>query len=355
MSEDVILDAMGRFFCRHSRSLCMECQLDFRELNEDAEERERLRKAIPRSAVVATATIRPGNSDLDQLAESVAAQMLFDYGSNNHNGNVGFQQQAAAAASALEEMLALQREIEQIERGTVETPPLEEEGDPPMCKMVKPPRKTLEEKKKQRQQERMALQQAWKKKNGNDEPIAFGKKETQELFEKFVAPPKVNTSKRVDVYTCGHCHRISRTVLMTCSRCHKASYCGRQCQKLAWKQHKKECRNVSTLKSPPKSLPLTWEQVFVFNGEPVMGKTLEVRAILDQSAFTRQVFQCKDRAGDVRLVAAYTDTGMIPGLCQGAILKWKNPRFHRFLDGNTGARIEECDLANIFVKPPPIE
>ena len=29
--------------------------------------------------------------------------------------------------------------------------------------------------------------------------------------------------------------------LLQCSRCHMEFYCGRECQKRHWKQHKKEC------------------------------------------------------------------------------------------------------------------
>ena len=40
------------------------------------------------------------------------------------------------------------------------------------------------------------------------------------------------------------------------------------------------------------------------------------------------------------------------GLAAGRVLRWKNPRFHMFMDGSTGARIEEDqeeDLANVTV------
>ena len=115
----------------------------------------------------------------------------------------------------------------------------------------------------------------------------------------------------------------------------------------AWKAHKKGCIPW-TKEKDPKELPLSWEEVEAFGGLPAEGKTLEVRAMLDESMM-RQVFQCKDRTGTIRRIAAYTNSRKIPGLRQGSIIKWKNPRYHYFMDGSSGARIEEDDLANITV------
>jgi len=75
---------------------------------------------------------------------------------------------------------------------------------------------------------------------------------------------------------------------------------------------------------------------------------LEVRAITDESV-TRQVFGCKDRDGIVKRIAAYTTSGQIPGLKQGCILRWKNPRFYWFMDGSNGVRIEDEDLSGITI------
>ena len=38
------------------------------------------------------------------------------------------------------------------------------------------------------------------------------------------------------------------------------------------------------------------------------------------------------------------------GLSTGAVLRWKNPRFHYFMDGSSGARIEDGDVANIQIE-----
>ena len=66
-------------------------------------------------------------------------------------------------------------------------------------------------------------------------------------------------------------------------------------------------------------------------------------------SFTRQVFECKDRVGAVRRIAAYTNSNTIPGAATGKILRWKNPRFHYFMDGSSGAKIFEDDLSQISI------
>eukprot|EP00945_MAST-04E_sp_MAST-4E-sp1_P005279 g5279.t1 len=96
-------------------------------------------------------------------------------------------------------------------------------------------------------------------------------------------------------------------------------------------------------------LPLTWGQLEAYGmGVPALGEILEVRAMVDNS-FMRQVFECKDRAGIVKNIAIYTDDGQLEGLASGSIVRWKNPRFHHFLDGSTGARVENGDVPNIEI------
>ena len=99
----------------------------------------------------------------------------------------------------------------------------------------------------------------------------------------------------------------------------------------------------------PKNLNLTWKQLEAQNGLPVEGMMLEVRAFLDSSTTCRQMFQSKDDTGVVRTLAAYTNHGKISGLKQGSMLRWNNPRMHRFADRSTGARIEQDDLQNLAV------
>jgi len=65
--------------------------------------------------------------------------------------------------------------------------------------------------------------------------------------------------------------------------------------------------------------------------------------------FTRQVLDCKDRVGAVRRIAAYTDSRSLPGAASGKVLRWKNPRFHYFMDGSSGGRIEDSDMCNVTI------
>jgi hypothetical protein len=51
----------------------------------------------------------------------------------------------------------------------------------------------------------------------------------------------------------------------------------------------------------------------------------------------------------VRTVAAYTDSRSIAGVAPGKVLRIKNPRFHYFMDGRSGTRVEQEDLANVTV------
>ena len=67
------------------------------------------------------------------------------------------------------------------------------------------------------------------------------------------------------------------------------------------------------------------------------------------TSITRQVLECKDRVGAVRIIAIYTNNRVLSGVSPGKILRWKNPRFHYFMDGSSGARIEEEDLDDITI------
>lgn len=189
-----------------------------------------------------------------------------------------------------------------------------------------------------------AMMQSMARLNPGQRRFELGGPESQKIYDEFVKGP-TGKETRVDVHTCSFCGTTSTEVLQTCSRCKKPSYCNVDCMKEAWPAHKKEC--VRTGKEP-KRLRLTWEQVEAYQSTPATGETLEVKAIKDESMM-RQVFQCKDRVGVCRRIAAYTDSRQIPGLRVGATVKWKNPRFHYFMDGSSGARIEEDDLKDITV------
>ena len=79
------------------------------------------------------------------------------------------------------------------------------------------------------------------------------------------------------------------------------------------------------------------------------GQVLETRIVLSDSIGIRQVWECKDREGTVRRIAAYTNSRAIPGAAPGKVLRWTNPRYHNFIDGSSGARLEEQDLVNVKV------
>ena len=51
----------------------------------------------------------------------------------------------------------------------------------------------------------------------------------------------LSVSGTSDGTQCGQCGKISNR-LKKCTRCGKVSYCNHDCQKLAWKSHKKECK-----------------------------------------------------------------------------------------------------------------
>lgn len=202
--------------------------------------------------------------------------------------------------------------------------------------------------------ERAAVLQAWSKANPGKSTMEYGGKETQEFYDKVAAKPPSAAAAAIDKRTCSWCGASSGTQkLLACAACHTAYYCGKTCQKAAWKGHKAACKEARAADdaAPPKKkkLPLSWAQLEDFGyGVPAKGKTLEIRAMTDES-FMRQVFQCKDRLGVVKRIAAYTSEMRIPGLAAGKVVRWKNPRFHYFSDGSSGCRIEDGDLGDITV------
>lgn len=127
--------------------------------------------------------------------------------------------------------------------------------------------------------EMAAIANAWSKQNPGKTSMDFGGPETQKLFEQYAAAPPSAEIDRVDKRVCGYCGKSSAEKLLLCSQCKSAVYCGKECQKLAWKGHKKFCQatgngnNTTTgggTKQP--KLPLTWEQLEAFGGAPAVGK-----------------------------------------------------------------------------------
>lgn len=311
---DIVKDEIGRCFCKaHRREECHECCMSFDITNRMAEEEAGLiKKRTPwevaaEEKAIAYVALQGMERMHPRPSEAVFAQN---------------QKFLKDADKKLQKFARQGHDVETAFRKALES----QQGS--MLEMD-------------------ALAQAWKKENPNSNHFEVGGPETQRLYEQFTAAPK-SSDRRGAVYTCDHCKKSSTVKLLVCSRCKKVAYCSKECQKTAWKAHKKTCIPW-TKESEPKNLALSWDELEAFGGRPAEGKILEVRAMLDES-MSRQVFQCKDRVGKVRRIAAYNNSRRIPGLQQGSIIKWKNPRFHYFMDGSSGARIEEDDLVNVTVK-----
>lgn len=312
-----VCDDVGRCFCKdHRREVCHECCLAFDIQNRMAEER---------------AGVRKPKTEVEEVADRWA---LCTYALQ------GMEQMRPRPNEAV-----FEQNREYLNEADLKLKRFQAAGEDVQPAM----RKALEAQHVQKM-ETEALMQAWSKKNPGERVFEVGGKETQELYDNVVAGPSAN-NKKAEKFTCNYCGETSTKKLNLCGRCRKVSYCTRNCQTLAWKAHKPQCVKLDPTEKGLKAMNLTWDQVEAHQGAPVQGRTLEVKAMLDESMM-RQVFSCKDRAGVVRRVAAYTDSRSIPGLKQGSILCLKNPRFHYFSDGSSGVRIEEEDLPNIKIVQP---
>ena len=307
-------DEHGRAFCKeHNRDICHVCGMDFRDMNRLAEEDAGLKKK---------------RTEVEQTAEFIAVIL---------NSLQGMERMHPRPNEAIFEQnrRRLKEFQDKLQR-------LKDSGEEGVDEAL---RKACEKQNVSNVQMR-GLLQAWSKQNPGKNTMEVGGEETQKLYEQFIAAPLNSSSKpKAEKWTCDYCNKTSIKKLPMCMRCKTVSYCNRDCQVAAWKAHKTTCVPID---KEPRSLPQTWEQVESHGGAPVEGKSLEVRAILDES-MTRQVFQCKDRVGVVKRIAAYTNDRKIPGLQQGSTIRWKNPRFHYFMDGSSGARIEEEDLSNLKI------
>ena len=322
LGSDTFTDEVGRLFCAaHRRAVCHECCLDFRLVNEHTEAHKGLRKAPSRAETLAT----------DR--ENVLAGIKYLR-----------QQDAATLASREAEFpeFGLKFHEEKLKEVEAELRELKSSGEDTDDAVAK-----ASEKHTSQDAERDAVVAAWAKEHPGQTSMEFGGADTQRLFDQFAAAPPSASSVAPDVRTCDYCKKASDVKLDLCGRCRKVAFCGKECQRAAWKAHRLVCTPTDEW-TKRKQLELTWAQVEAHGGAPVSGKTLEVRAIVDQSV-TRQVFLCKDRVGASKRVAAYTQSRAIPGLAPGCVLRWKNPRFHTFIDGSSGARIEDADLENITI------
>eukprot|EP00741_Cyanophora_paradoxa_P001652 tig00000498_g1603.t1 len=178
---------------------------------------------------------------------------------------------------------------------------------------------------------------------------------------------------------CGKCGKAGAT--NRCGRCKQVFYCDVPCQRADWGRHKPLCQPAATAAAPatatsapsaPAPAPaaasaaaqpppsrqrkgagggerrLTWGDVRRGGGGAVRG-TLEVWA-QGPPFFLRHTVQAADAKGEVGTVSFYLEGGPPPGLLgvrAGSRIRWRNPHFHRFMDGQSGARIEDDDLPNL--------
>ena len=315
LGDDHIVDEIGRCFCKaHKRETCHECCLCFEPTNRMAEENAGLVRK---------------RTDIEFAAEDFAiAQRALR----------GMEQMVPRPNEEIWEQNRMYLQEAEAKLQNFREQGKDTEVDAALEKAI--------QKKVDSEIEMSAMAQAFHAETGKS-TFEFGGPETQKLYEKYVATPNYESNPRVDFHTCAYCHKVSEKKLRVCSRCKKVTYCDRDCQKKAWKAHKKICVPVEN--SKVKCAMMTWDQLEDLNGLPANGRTLEVRAVLDESV-TRQVMRCKDNNGVMKRIAAYTNSRSIPGLKPGTVLQWKNPRFHYFMDGSSGARIEEEDLVNVVVK-----
>ena len=94
---------------------------------------------------------------------------------------------------------------------------------------------------------------------------------------------------------------------------------------------------------------MTWDQLQELTSlDPcgAVGQIIELKVTKKGEHPCRQSAYFADRVGCTHKITSYADSN-IPGFNLSQTWRWKNPRFHYFVDGQIGARIEEGDIANI--------
>ena len=332
-AKETVEDDIGRIFCKlHGRDVCHECCMDFRPCNRLAEERSGQRKT---------------RTELEDLAE----QKVMLQNGLAHMRNMGSPPEMAGNIKFHETELA-------IVEGKIAAALAAGGDEDDLHRGARAERDIWAT----QEAEKNAVLQQWVRDNPGKTRMPLGGAEHQRLFDQFAASaPTVPNARAPEKHTCAWCRKAASPAhkLHACAGCSQAYYCNKTCQKAAWKGHKKACKEAqraaagqdesAAVHKPAKRLPLTWAQLEKYGaGVPAEGKVLEVRVLADES-LTRTVFSCKDRVGVVKRIAAYTDSRRLPGVASGKVLRWKHPRFHYFMDGSAGARIEEGDLKNLTI------
>ncbi|KAG2497545.1 hypothetical protein HYH03_004292 [Edaphochlamys debaryana] len=95
----------------------------------------------------------------------------------------------------------------------------------------------------------------------------------------------------------------------------------------------------------------TWAELRKISPRAAVGQFIDLRVETRPVPQFRWACDVYDKAGDVGRLAFHlegqgAEGGMppVPGLGPGAVVRWRNPRFHTFLDDTTGGRIEDADL-----------
>ena len=78
---------------------------------------------------------------------------------------------------------------------------------------------------------------------------------------------RIETSAPAEA-TCSHCGASKDVSLLKCSRCMHASYCGAECQRAAWKGHKKSCARIEDIygKLATASAAGDWRGIIMWEG-----------------------------------------------------------------------------------------
>lgn len=110
----------------------------------------------------------------------------------------------------------------------------------------------------------------------------------------------------------------------------------------------KGCRAAAKVAARPELI--SWDELEDLGGAPAAGRVLEVKIMAQPLPFGRHNFPGKDHYGEVRHCCIYAD---VPpqGLVLGRILRWRNPHFHWFMDGSSGARIDDEDVGDVTTAP----
>jgi hypothetical protein len=179
---------------------------------------------------------------------------------------------------------------------------------------------------------------------------------------------------------CAHCG-VKSDKLSRCSRCKCTWYCSADHQRAHYPNHKLECRLIACKEeafSQPPAVPtnlfhphimanktvcvmnlknkeamrkehpvISWRELERMHPNVATGRTLEVRIVSEPSFFPSSC-EGRDGEGVERKVELYTHRPP-EGLKKGCILRWRNPWFHRFAHGGSGANIEHWDLPNVTV------